>query len=261
MSEPKILDPGEYKFEMGLYLSEGWNIFKKGAGSFVGFTILYFVISGVVAFLPLINFLGGFIQYALAAGVYIFCRNLLNDKEDFSQFFKGFNYFAPIFFFFLILSFFVMPFSYLILNHVFPPGLIQDYMAGNVRPNEFYDQIIITFQSNTRYIFIMITIFTLIAIYLYVSYSLTLPLIADSKLSFWDAMESSRRTVSAKFFEFLAMYVVLGIFIFVGSIITCGVGLVIFIPYSFCVVFAAYNSIFKLNEDDSIQDAEFTEIE
>ena len=63
-----------YEFDMNLYFSEGWQLFKKGAGSFIGFTLLYFVVTFAIGFIPFVNFLSNFLQYILLAGFYTFCR-------------------------------------------------------------------------------------------------------------------------------------------------------------------------------------------
>ena len=66
-----------YQFDMGRYMSNGWNIFKQGAGSYIGFAILYFIIAVVIAFVPFVNIISSAIQYTLIGGLFIFTRNII----------------------------------------------------------------------------------------------------------------------------------------------------------------------------------------
>ena len=50
-----------YEFNGSEYFSEAWNMFKKEAGSFIGVTILFFIIYVVVALIPLVNIFAYFI--------------------------------------------------------------------------------------------------------------------------------------------------------------------------------------------------------
>ena len=243
MDKNVIPFPDKYEFDMGIYFSRGWQLFKLGSGSFIGFSILFIVIIVVVSVTPLISVVSGLFQYLLMAGVYIFCRNLLKKKDEFSQFFRGFNYFIQILIFFLIISFFLLPLSYILTNQILPPGLLEQYMAGEVRPAEVLEVISSAIEANYNYVMLLLTLIIIISLYLHISYSFTLPLIADSELQFWDAMEASRKIIAQKFFHFLGMYLLLGVIIFISTVITCGFGLIVSLPFSLCVIFSAYDEI------------------
>lgn len=235
--------PENYKFDISLYFRRGWALFKLGSGSFVGFTILFIIIMIMVALSPFINVIGGLFQYCLIGGIYIFCRNLMNNKDEFAQFFQGFNHFIPILIFFLIISIFLMPLSYVFTNQVIPPGMLEQYLAGEIRPNDFINAISQTVEANYNYVMTLLVLITIVALYLHVSYSFTLPLIVDSKLQFWNAMESSRKIIAQKFFHFLGMYLLLGLILLASMILTCGIGIIVSLPFSLCVVFSAYDEI------------------
>jgi uncharacterized membrane protein len=66
-------------------------------------------------------------------------------------------------------------------------------------------------------------------IYLAVSYQLALPLVADKGLGPWEALETSRKTVTHKWFTFFGLNIVGGLAI-VGSVLLLGVPLIWVLP-------------------------------
>ncbi len=79
-------------------------------------------------------------------------------------------------------------------------------------------------------------------IYLSVCYLFTSPLIIDRELDFWQAMEGSRKIVTRKWFD-LALFSGVLFLINLGGTLFFVVGLVFTIPFSFCVLSAAYEDI------------------
>lgn len=90
---------GHYQFKMGEYINTGFDIFKKEAGLFIGFTIVYFVISIVLAFIPIVGTIANFaISAPLGAGFFIMAQKIhKGEARTFGDFFKGFDFFLPLF--------------------------------------------------------------------------------------------------------------------------------------------------------------------
>jgi len=90
---------GNYQFKMGDYINKGFDIFKKDPGLFIGFTLIYTVISAVLAFIPVIGTIANMaISAPLAAGFYIMADKVnKNEAHTFGDFFKGFDFFLPLF--------------------------------------------------------------------------------------------------------------------------------------------------------------------
>jgi len=236
-----------YEFEMGRYVSEGWELFKKGAGSFIGFVLLYFIISMMIAMIPFVNFLASFIQQALVAGMFIFSRNLLNKKEEFGDFFSGFQYFGNIAGYLVIYILIIIPLVIVMFTAIFPFELLPE-MIDSFSGTPNFDDMQYLFEDLAVSIMARIPIFILIWLafmYITISYSFALPLIVDSKLGAWKAMETSRRVITKKFFSFFGMYILIGILASIGIVFTCGLGLLIVFPFMYCIVFSAYNDIFQ----------------
>ncbi|MEN8249293.1 MAG: hypothetical protein ABFS32_10215 [Bacteroidota bacterium] len=238
-----------YEFRMGKYFSNGWNFYKEGLGNYLGFTIIFLVITIVIALIPFVNLLNSIIQYALVAGLYIYTRNMLNNKGDFPQFFQGFNSFGQIFLFALVLFAFALPAVIVFVIYLIPEGLINDLIMGDVDPQYIAEDILYMFEENMGMIGLMYMLLLAYFAYLYISYSFTLILIVDRNMNFWDAMETSRKVVAKNFFSFLGMYILMFIMITFGVLFTCGLGIFIAIPFSYLVVFSAYNDIIGPEKD------------
>ena len=80
-------------------------------------------------------------------------------------------------------------------------------------------------------------------VYLMVAWSLTLPLVIDKRLQFWDAMEVSRKVVSKHWWIFFGM-LMLFLLINLGGALLCGIGLFVTWPWT-CIAYTyAYEDIF-----------------
>jgi hypothetical protein len=118
-------------------IKQGWEMFKEHIGEFVGFTLIIFVASTVSAKLA---FAGSFIFSAVVASFYAgyaiaAFRLLSGEPIEFADFFKGFNYFLPLFLAALAAGFLVsigfllliIPGIYLAVTYMFTTFLIIDY--------------------------------------------------------------------------------------------------------------------------------------
>ncbi|NTV98219.1 MAG: hypothetical protein HGA70_03550 [Chlorobiaceae bacterium] len=119
------------------YIGQAWNMFKGHVGEFLGFTLIIFVASALSSRM---NFAGSMIISAVTtsfyAGYAIAAFRLLSGQTfEFSDFFKGFNYFLPLFLAglaggFLVcigLILLVIPGIYLGVCYMFATFLIIDY--------------------------------------------------------------------------------------------------------------------------------------
>ena len=201
------------KIHITNFLRSGWRLFKLKPGGFLGFTILFILISifGMMPFtivntLPSGSALAGFITAqlffsingSLIAGYYIVAFKLLkNESVGFGSFFSGFRYFIPITMVSLISNFFI--------------GL--------------------------GYI-----LFILPGIYLSVGYLFTTLLILDKKMGWWDAMGVSREMINKHWFSMFGFILIIGIINIFGQFLFI-VGLIITLPVTICSIVAAYDDI------------------
>ncbi len=255
MSKFDHLIENGYSFNMGQYFSEGWELFKKEAGSFIGFGILMIIMVFIVSFLPGVSLVSGILSSCLGAGIFIFCRGIRNGNQEFGMFFNGFNYFVQILLYSLVLLLFYIPAIILIFTVMIPFELLPELFSGMSDPEYFAEEFAYIMEGRIG-IFIGVGLLVFImAIYLTVSYSFVIPLIVDEEMKFWDAMETSRKIVAKQFFSYLGMYILLGIILMLGVIVTCGLGYFVVTPIYVCILFAAYDSILDPKKDLGITSA------
>ena len=80
-------------------------------------------------------------------------------------------------------------------------------------------------------------------IYLAVAWCFALPLVIDKNMSFWDAMELSRKTVYHNWWSVFWLMVVCGLINFGGGLLCC-VGIFFTLPLTGLAVMYAYNDVF-----------------
>ena len=80
-------------------------------------------------------------------------------------------------------------------------------------------------------------------IYLAVAWCFALPLIIDKQMSFWDAMELSRKTINQSWWSALWLVVVCGLINLGGGLLCC-VGIFFTLPLTGLAMMYAYNDVF-----------------
>lgn len=80
-------------------------------------------------------------------------------------------------------------------------------------------------------------------IYLMVAYSLALPLMLEKNLGIWEALETSRKTISRQWFAVFGLYLVM-LVLFLLAMLPLGIGLIWMLPFAFIVMGVLYRSLF-----------------
>jgi uncharacterized membrane protein len=94
----RLIENG-YEFKFNQYLNDGFELFKKNIGGFVGF---YFIVFGLSFSISLVlgdygSIILNVLQPALIAGAVLVANELYRgNSPDFSMFFQGFKYFLPL---------------------------------------------------------------------------------------------------------------------------------------------------------------------
>ena len=245
-----------YEFKMGKYFSDGWDLFKKGAGNYIGFTLVFFVIVVFLTFIPFVNMIITAIEYVLIAGLFIYTKNLINNKGEFANFFEGFNSFVQILLFTLTLLVFMLPAIITFFYYLIPEGFFNEMVSGNLDPDYLAESFLVMFDGNIGSVIFLYLVLMLFIMYLYISYSFTLLNIVDRKMKFWEAMELSRTVVAKNFLSFFLMYLLMALLLPIAVLATCGLGILVAFPYTYTVIFAAYNDIMGVVEEGEIETIE-----
>jgi uncharacterized membrane protein len=85
-------------------------------------------------------------------------------------------------------------------------------------------------------------------VYLAVAFLFAPYLVIDRGLDFWQALDISRRTVHPMWFEIFVLVLVLLLLNLAGAMVL-GVGLLVSVPLTFCIVTVAYAKIFGFRSD------------
>lgn len=243
----KKLQLNNYNFNLERYIKDGWSLFNREAGPFIGMTFLFFLIEITLNYIPIINLFTNLIGSLLSAGFYIYCRKIKQNTQQASDFIGGFYFVKDIFLYFLTMIILILPAVLLLvisfgLDLTIFQQLIDISQSGN--PEDLQSFTTSNFKIGPLFIVSIMLLFVYV-IYLAVSYIFAIPLIVDAKLSFWEAMELSRKTVGMKLLSFIGSTIFLGILAAFGAIISCGVGLLLIIPLASCITFEAYDQIFN----------------
>lgn len=80
-------------------------------------------------------------------------------------------------------------------------------------------------------------------IYLAIAYCMTMPLIADRRLTPWQAIETSRKAVTKRWFQYFLLVLVVGLVVF-ASALPLGIGVIWTAPWAINVVGVVYRRTF-----------------
>lgn len=228
----ELIDNG-YDFDIGRYISEGFDIVKKEFGLFVGFTLVLFLIYTAASFVPFASFIVG---APLLAGFYLTAHKVLkNEIIEFGDFFKGFDYFAQL----LIQQLFIMLIMLVVMVPVFLLIFAGVAMTGSSSG-----------QATLGILFFLLMIIVMIGVfYVAISYSFAQHFIIFGNMQAWDAMEASRKIVAKNFFPVLGLGLLAGLINLVGALL-CFVGLLFTLPATYAAFYVAFRDIMQFDETE-----------
>jgi hypothetical protein len=205
----------DYEVKIGDYFGRGWEIFKSKAPLFILYTLLLVVVQGVITILP----------FPLGASGEDNPGGILNIV---------YSVVTPV----LAAGYYYVAFQVARGRD----AVFNDFFLGF---NKFLPLFLTSLVSAilTAIGFILLV---LPGIYLAVSYLFAQLLVIDKSADFWQAMETSRKLITKKWFSFFALMLAL-FFLNFGGFLLLGIGLLVTIPLSVCIVTAAYEDIVGLN--------------
>ncbi len=246
----KDLQENGYDFSFGGLIIGGWNLFEKQTGSYIGFfwlSILISIMSMVMILIPIIGSLfWSSIIHILFLGYFTYARISMKTRPEFGDFFGAFKSIGQILLFFLFVYMLMSPLY--IVESIW--GTAEEGSVLIKRGFEYNFGNGIDAPNATMQVFQFIAL----AIYLsmFTLFSFALPLIVDQNISAWKAITYSTKIVAKKFFHFLGFYILLYLMFSFGFLVTCGFGIMIIVPWLYCVLFYAYDTIIKPNQNDLI---------
>ena len=230
-------------FRFGDYISRGFEIFQKNMGIFIGFTLVFFIVSMVIGVIPFVGLFANnlVVSPALTVGLYLVARKLdRGERAEFGDFFKGFDFVAQLALATLVMWLFIsitlIPFAVIFWKY----GWVEWYMDIVQHPRTPPTDMP---EFPPFWAFLL----ALPSIFLSVAYAWTYFFIAFYKMEFWDALESSRKLITKNWLTFFAFMLVAGLIMAAGIILLC-VGILATFPAAMCMSYAAFADVTKLNE-------------
>lgn len=229
----RILDQG-YEFRLGDYIGQGFSLFQKQIGLFMGFTLVFFLIVIVANFVPIVGPIAVnlFLTPPLICGFYLVADKLRRGESVvFNDFFKGFDSLGP-----LALAALVM-------------GLIYVICMVPVFAVVGFSLFLGDFSSLDHFPF---WAFLLVAplVYLAIGYSWTNMFIVFYKMEFWPAMEMSRKIITKHWGMIFLFSIVIGLLAGAGFI-ALGIGILATVPVALIASYAAFADVTRLAEVDN----------
>lgn len=236
-----------YNVEFGKTLSEAWNFMKPYWGVLMSYTLfcffadltLSFAISLTTNMLGDLGYIAGAIVNltvisALLAGFYSYYQKIyLKEKFSFHNLLDGFNLIGQLALHqIIVVIMIVLPFV----------GIF--FLAQKLGVNRTVN----IFDTNTYETFTLVYYFLFVipSLLVFTLYIFTPLIIVVTRMSFWQAMEISRKLVLANYLGVFGF--VLGfIFINLVGLLFFGVGTLLTIPLTFAATFLLYVRLLKAN--------------
>lgn len=283
-----------YEFNLEAYLKRGWDLFTQNVSGFIAYVFIFSIISAIISqiggMLGMGNLILTFVMtqvanipvIGLAAGFLIMAHKIAQNQDfEFGSFFEGLKD---------MIQLWVASFISGILALI--PLAIGFYLAMG-------DEMLVLYQNlqDATYVFnnseeILANLVpygakfamyggaaVVLSILISTLYIFTQAFILFQRLSFWDAMESSRKIIRQKLGSFFLLWLVLivgfvalivvpmgisfylssGFLMFFAGLFVLAVSLVS-IPYFYCVIYAAFEHIVLNNVKGSSMDTMIDEI-
>lgn len=237
LSEPQTCSAGAG----WTWIKEGFGLFKKSMGLWMGMVVVYMILMAVLSFLPFINFLLGIVAPVFTGGFMVACFRA--DKEgsfEFGDMFAGFkNQTGPLFILGLIYIGMVILITLIMGVLMFSFG-VEEMFAGDPESIESLGA------------GVMIAVLLAMALFIPLAMGMWFSpaLIIFHKMGPWAAFTASLRGCLKNIVPFLIYGIVLFVFGILAAI-PFGLGFLILIPVIVGSIYAGYQDVFISHSPDS----------
>ena len=227
-----LIDNG-YHLRVSEYISGGIQMVKENLGVFVGFTLITFIINSIAGMIPFASLA---VSAPLTAGFFLAANRLSEGYEvDFSDFFKGFDYFGQLVVYSIL-------FGLLIVVLSIPAFML----AGTM--------IVFDLDGDVSVLFAILFGLGMVAtvLYLAISFMWAPHLILFANKRAWESMELSHKLIKKDIWNFVGFAMLLGLFNLAGAL-CFGIGLVFTVPVSACALYLAFEDVTEMRLENSDQ--------
>jgi hypothetical protein len=225
-----------YSIDIGGAISRGWDVVVKNFWPAVGVNLLIMLLKFVVSFIP---FLGNFAQVFLtgpfAGGLYnYFLLQVRNQTATIEDAFAGFV--QPRFLKLMLTGFMIVVIQIVVALVLLTPlfVMVPGLLAYDMDPEKI---------GALSPLMILWGVVALIPVFfLSVIWYPTYIIIVDTGLSFWEAMEFSRKIVMMRFWSWLFFIIVCAVLVIAGFMAFC-LGALVAIPVTIAAFATVWNEV------------------
>ena len=219
----------DYSISIGDCVSRSWELVKNNFWLLVGGTAISMLIQQGLGLIPILGMVLPLLVYGIFyGGVYnLFLKAMRGQDATLADIFSGFSPRAVH----LTLATVIQGAVLVAIFGV--AAIIAALLIPLLRNNNMNPMVLLALTP-----LVMVP-----TIYLYVSWSLSLILIMDRNLSFWSALEVSRKVVNMHWWKFFGLFLV-GILVMIAGFLVCLVGMFVALPIFFGMITYAYDDIF-----------------
>jgi len=235
----RVVD-GSYNFDFGKYIGDSFGLISRNAGPFIGFMLVWFLISMMTGIIPFIGPLASWIVLTpcLTAGVYLALRKSdYREYLDFGVFFKGFDHIGQLALAALLQG--------LIIFAIMVPAGVAIFVGMDIASA---DPINGPDMENFPWWALG---FLVPVIYLSIAWAFTPMLIVFHKMEAWPAMEASRKIISKQWVMFFLLAFVAGIIASLG-VLALFIGLLFTVPVYYAIAYLAFRDIVGLPQEEEV---------
>ncbi|HMP28478.1 MAG TPA: BPSS1780 family membrane protein [Saprospiraceae bacterium] len=221
-------------FSISTYFSEGITLFKKNPWIFIGFTLVYFIVNMVVAFIPVLGTIAtSLFTFAFFTGFFILANKAERDEElTLAHGFEGFKKLTPL----LMLGLIYLGVTVLFVLIIGGTTLLPAILGNSSDPLAILE----AFKQNGVFLFVAIFIFAFIALFALVYAPMFIYFKNESPL---DSIKSSFNLALKNPLKLILM-------IILGSILVMISAILLVLPM-FAAIPVLYNSIYAAWKDQS----------
>jgi hypothetical protein len=237
MTKEELFEIAEKKHDIRIsyYIDEGFKIFKKNIGGFIGITVITFLISFGIGKIP---YIGGIISEVLTSfiygGIILVCAKIRRGEEDqFNDFFEVFKNPGQFILLLIVKS--------LMIVMVAIPAIAVFFLR-------YYDVFLNGKFPSSEAALAMVPLMFLVLIpvmFLSMCYIFSTYIYLCINQDFWTAMEASRKVVMKNWLSILGFLIVLLLLTIVVVLFTCGIGILVMYTFIAAAVYVAFDDIFK----------------
>ena len=244
----QLIDRG-YSFQIGEYLSEAFSIFQQKMGPFIGFVLIYFLLSNFIGSIPYVGAVAIYllIEPIFITGIYLYAHKVVKKEAvRFEDFFSGFAHINPIIFTAALMNGILLltlsPFIYYAQEF----GLIDWYMSLPQNPELMY-----AIPEFPEWILWLL----LPALYLRIAYSWVYLFLVFYQTTPWDSLELSLQLITRKLFIVFVFMLMCGLIGLSGALLLF-VGLLFTVPPVIIANYVAFSKVtqLKLEGEEDITD-------